>query len=274
MATARSIWEKFKARLDGTMRAITSTKSTHVTSTASRAAVRVLVSDYFSATRPALLRAGMAESECAGIDLSLQRALELASASNRRTSYLETLNDVRRLVVPLEISLLKLLGQGAGHATLLLSDIERRILDTLGKLLPSAAASYEQGLRDLVGPPRLSYRGTATELREAFREVLDHLAADEYVVKSPGFKLESGQTKPTQKQKVQYILKARHVSDSAIKTSVDALASSQERVGAFARSAYTRASLSTHTQTTLQEVRQLKQYIDAGLGELLEIHKS
>ena len=43
---------------------------------------------------------------------------------------------------------------------------------------------------------RISYRGTAAELREVLRELLDHLAPDADVLKS-GIRLEAGQTTPT-----------------------------------------------------------------------------
>ena len=39
------------------------------------------------------------------------------------------------------------------------------------------------------------------------------------------------------------------------------------------RSAYTRGSISAHGLSSLQEVRQLKMYVDAVLAELLEIYK-
>ena len=45
----------------------------------------------------------------------------------------------------------------------------------------------------------------------------------------------------------------------------------EERVGALARSVYTRSSLSTHVGTTKQEVQQVKAYVDVVLSELLEI---
>ncbi|MCF7982345.1 MAG: hypothetical protein K9K86_10195 [Pseudomonadales bacterium] len=45
----------------------------------------------------------------------------------------------------------------------------------------------------------------------------------------------------------------------------------EERVGALARSVYTRSSISTHVGTTKQEVQQVKAYVDVVLSELLEI---
>jgi hypothetical protein len=85
---------------------------------------------------------------------------------------------------------------------------EARILQTITTMLPSAGASYEQAMRDLHDGTRVSVRGTAVELREALREVLDDLAPDVEVAKAPGFKLEHGQTKPTMRQKAHFVFAA------------------------------------------------------------------
>jgi hypothetical protein len=58
------------------------------------------------------------------------------------------------------------------------SDLDRQIIETLEKLLPSAAASYKQGASDLKQAQRYSWRGPATDFRESLRETLDHLAPD------------------------------------------------------------------------------------------------
>src|SRR2546428_33158 len=72
---------------------------------------------------------------------------------------------------------------------------ERLIIDTLSRILPAAAASYEQCLVDLGGVPRRSYRGVAHELREALRETLDYFAPDGDVMAEAEFKLERGVTR-------------------------------------------------------------------------------
>jgi hypothetical protein len=46
-----------------------------------------------------------------------------------------------------------------------------------------------------------------------------------------------------------------------------------EELGAsITRTAYTRGAKDAHTVSSVSEVRQLKMYVDAVLGELLEIH--
>ena len=149
---------------------------------------------------------------------------------------------------------------------------ERLIIDTLSAILPAAAASYEQCLLDLGGPPRRSYRGVAQEMREALRETLDHLAPDPDVLAEANFKLEKGTTRPTQRQKALYVLRKRRLSREAISAPELAVSMVEELGAAIARTTYTRGSMSAHGLSSSREVRQLKMYVDAVLAELLEIH--
>lgn len=56
--------------------------------------------------------------------------------------------------------------------------------------------AYQQALLDLATPDRLSWRGPATDLREALRETLDVLAPDDEAKAMPGFKLEGEHLHP------------------------------------------------------------------------------
>ena len=114
----------------------------------------------------------------------------------------------------------------------------------------------------------MSWRGTGTELREVLREVMDHLAPDGDVMAAPNFKFEGELKRPTQKQKVQFILKARK---RAVGTAEGALDTVEEGIANLARSTYQRGSATTHSATDAAEVRKIKNYADALLVELLEI---
>jgi hypothetical protein len=72
------------------------------------------------------------------------------------------------------------------------------------ELFVAAANSYRQALDDLTNGNRVSYRGTAAELREGVREVVDHLAPDDAVTKATGFKLEKDRSRPTMKQTARF----------------------------------------------------------------------
>jgi hypothetical protein len=153
------------------------------------------------------------------------------------------------------------------------SSLEGLILTTLDKLIPTAGLSYRQAIADLRATDRLSYRGTANELREALRETIDHLAPEETVRKSPGFKLEADQKRATHKQRVRWLLKSRQTPATAARVPEDALDLVESLTAAVARSAMERSNLSAHVSTTREEVQRMKMYVDSVLAELLAVHR-
>jgi hypothetical protein len=204
----------------------------------------------------------------------MQRLLALANGRNARTSYTIALRQIRSEIQRIEFARERRLGeQRHGTATVLVSDVESRIIATLQQLVPTAALSYEQALRDLANSTRRqSFRGTANELREALRETVDHLAPDAEVMAASNFRLEAGQTGPTQRQKVGYILRSRQLPSAARRVPEETVSLIEELTGAVARASYTRSSLSAHIASSEQEVRQLKMYVDGVLAELLQVH--
>jgi Predicted pPIWI-associating nuclease len=146
---------------------------------------------------------------------------------------------------------------------------ERQILDKLRNILPSAAASYNQAVLDLKEPARQSMRGTAMELREALREVLDHLAPDNNVQGAQRFKFEPGMSKPTMRQKAHFILQSREHASSTAKAPEDAVGIAEELIASFIRSVYQVGAVEGHVASNHSRVTQLKKYVDVALSELL-----
>jgi len=197
----------------------------------------------------------------------MQELLVLAGGRNRKSSYSRVLAGIETSRRHLEAERELRLGEAAfaeQSRNAPLQRAEAAILDTLRKIVPAAAFCYEQALSDLRGPARTSYRGCAAELREALREVLDHLAPDQEVMAAPGFSPEASQSRPTMRQKARFIMKARGMGEKS-RTAVE------ESVSAITRSVYERASASVHTSTSRGEVLQLKRHADAVLCDLLEI---
>lgn len=270
-------WQSLLASLTELERAITRVSAVNVNTPAARGSARSLIQGYFREARPDLTALGMTEVDLESLDEQMQRLLRLANGRNAKSSYTRLVRDMRRNVQKIELVREYRLGErrhGDGSSrTVLVSDVEMKIIATLKKLVPSAALSYEQALRDLAGSTaRLSFRGAAVELREALRETLDHLAPDEDVMKASGFKLERDRTAPTQKQKVRFILRSRRVPEGARKAPEDSVSLIEELTGSLARASYDRGSLATHVASTEHEVRQLKMYVDSVLAELLQVH--
>lgn len=267
---ATSIVGDLRDGIVGLHSALKRSNAKQVQSKGVKAEVKNLVTQYFASTRPELTARGLDDESLAGVDGWMQDLLELSQRSALRSSYRKTLKAIEREANGIEVAAV-VSKERLGATSSELDGREQLIATTLAALVPSAGLSYEQACADLRDMNRKSYRGSATELREALREVLDHLAPDKGVMSQPGFKLESNQTRPTMKQKTRFILRSRGVSKSLAEVPETAIATVEDKVGSLARSLYTRSSVSTHVATTLREVRQIKAYVDVLLGELLEI---
>ena len=232
-----------------------------------------LATDYFSNSRPEIVRVLGETKEILEHDQRWQQLVRLAHGNNPRSSYLRELTELKKGLTQLNVNALtnQPLRAKQNFGAESLSTEERLIAETLDRLVPSAAASYRQGLIDLFAADRLSYRGTAAEFREALRETLDHLAPDQTVSSQTGFRLEEGQTKPTMKQKVRFVLASRGRNKTQREAAEKTLGLVEELSGEIARAVYNRASLATHVQESKTEVRTVKRYVDTVFFDLLEL---
>ena len=229
---------------------------------------------YFRRARPYLDGLGVHE-ELRQMDELMQALLKLSQSRNRKQSYNRVLAASRALQNPIEINREMQIGRREGSFALqptVLGGTEALILRTLKQLVPSAALSYEQAIRDIADGDRISYRGTANELREALREVLDRMAPDAEVMASSGWTAEGEQSRPTQRQKVRFILSSRRASSAVVSAPERSVELIDEMIARLTRSVSERSSLSTHVASSRQQVAQLKLYIDSVLAELLQVH--
>jgi len=249
-------------------------KAVNVNSQKTRQQAIDLGSSYFRDFRRHVVGVLRDSENLESYDESWQQLIRLAHGKNPKATYDKL---VRRLVrTTKEINVLShsvvTTAPAIASSELTYSQAEEILLATLDSLLPSAAASYRQGLADISNSTlRYSYRGTAAEFREAFRETLDHLAPDKDVMAQPWFKPEKNQKLPTMKQKVKFVLSSRGKNKTQRGAAENAVDLMDAIAGDIARAIYNRASLSTHVETTRQEVEQLKRYMDAVLFDLLEI---
>lgn len=260
-------WIDFWQRLDDLERMLRTLKARDVNNVQAREIAKAAVQIYFRDCRARFETSGAPPDMVATLDQHLQRLLFLANGRNSRASYKQTTRAVRRLRTAVEHALL--VRPNADTATTN-SALEGGILATLSELVPTAALSYEQALRDLRSE-RISWRGTAADLRETLREVLDHLAPDDAVRKAQGFQLEKDQTRPTMKQKARFIVRSRGTPSGSVSSTTDGVATLENSVAALARSVYDRGSISAHIATTRAEARQLKLYVDSLLADLLQV---
>ena len=192
-------------KLDGLKSRIRRGRPVNVNDRETKDEAIAVASAYFGQCRKVLAK-GIGEHEhLLSHDEKWQELVRLAHGNNARRSYLNHIKILRKELAEFNIAYLSHLSEQSPDNSGLsdLTPAEQLIIKTLELSIPSAAASYRQALLDLRGTERLSYRGTASELRESLRETLDHLAPDDDVSSQSGFALEPDQTKPTMKQKLQ-----------------------------------------------------------------------
>lgn len=234
-----------------------------------------LATAYFESFRPGLSRVMGETDTLKRHDDQWQELVRLAHANNQRRTYQKVLGELVKELREFSIAILSRSAERTREGGLsILTPPEQQIIATLESLLATAAASYRQGILDLRDGDRLSYRGTASEFREALRETLDHLAPDGEVIKQPGFKFEDGQKKPTMKQKVRFVMTSRGRSKSQRDVTERSVRGVEEIAGEVTRATYDRASLATHVETSRAEVIRIKRYVDTVLFDLLEIAES
>lgn len=257
------------SRVDTVQRDLARLKAKQVNSKADRAALQCLVDDYFRTTRPSIAVHPTLQAKLAEVDAILQDVLNLSHKRTPVATFRKLLSRCKATLIELEA--LSLTNSQQKPGMLPTGGVDEKILQTLHRLVPSAAASYEQALLDLDHAVRKSYRGPATDLREALRETLDHLAPDDSVTKQTGYKAEPNTHGPTMKQKVRYILGTRGMMRTLTEPSERAADAIDEAVGAFVRSVYTRSNVSTHTPTDRNEVLRIRDWVRVVMCELLEI---
>jgi hypothetical protein len=248
-------------------------KSVNLNDRQTKDAVVALATSYFSEYRDQIANTIGQADQLIAVDEKWQDLLRLSQGNNSRKRYAKVLGILKQELSQLNIACLSRVSSKGISGTSLsdLSKAEELILSTLENYVPSAAASYRQGILDLQAHTRLSYRGTASEFREALREILDHLAPDNEVIKQPGFKLEQSQTKPTMKQKVRFVLMSRERNKTQTESAEKSVDLVESLAGEVTRAVYNRASLAAHVESARSEVQRVKRYVDTVLFDLLEI---
>lgn len=232
--------------------------------------LRLLVERYFNEVRPTLVSKQEQDESIKLIDDRMQELLVLCHKRSMGKRYQEILSHAKKFLIAVDSEAVAAAGQVAGEKGV--EVVDAQIIDTLQSIAPSAALSYEQAAADIHSAKRLSWRGPATDLREALRETLDCLAPDKDVKAMPGYKQDASTDGPTMKQKVRYILRNRGASKAVSGPAEEAVDAVEEALGSFVRSVYTRSNVSTHTPTDKTEVLRVRDLVRIVLCELLEIH--
>jgi hypothetical protein len=158
MVDGLSALTEVKAQVGALARACAAHRGKFIPIETTRPLARAIATIYFEKVRPELdlvkERAGLVEE----IDHCIHTILILAEAPREKAAFAGQCAELTPYLLESDISFMK----ARGNAHLLLSRTEKSIFETLARMLPGAAAAYEQALRDIASGKRSSWRGTAT----------------------------------------------------------------------------------------------------------------
>lgn len=259
----KETWDIFAINLKNLEALLRKSKVRLVRSKKEKEAAKQVVQLYFRSLRNELCELFL---DTSAIDSDLQKLLGLANQASMRTTYFSLLRAISKKMADLEIQREYKIGEqlGGGVDNLILSDTEKAIIKTLGEIDPDLSLSYEQALMDISSLDRISYHGTANELREILRKVLDKFAPDEAVERFSGFKYEPGLKKPSMRQKAKFILTSRKMTSAQIKSSEESIRvieSQTDAISSLARLTYQAGSSATHEKAAKDSIIRLKRYV-------------
>lgn len=267
-------WEVFVSLVSKLYSDLGASRTVEVSSEQEKVATKQLVRYFFRNIRSSLIEC---EIEISEIDQYLQTLLELANKRGHRKVYLENLRSIKKLIPSIEIQRERWMSVHktvAGRMQVVFTQTENNLQKILNKLDSGLGDSYKQALLDLSDVNRISYGGTANELREVVRRVLDKLAPDDDVEKADWFTLESGTHKPTMKQKTRFILVSRGLAKSQrelAEKGVNLIDIEIDAIGGITRSTYDSGSSMSHARAAKEHALRLKRYVDAVLCDILEV---
>lgn len=258
--------------VESARRGLNKAKGQQLNSQKQRDGLRLLVERYFNEVRPSIVSEQEQSDSVSRVDSDMQELLGLCHKRGSATSYQKLLASAKSGLIAIDAQIVSSTALAVNQQKL--ESVDLQIVATLQSIVPSAALSYQQAITDLQGASRMSWRGPATDLREALRETLDYLAPDEDVKGMQGYKPVPSTNGPTMKQKVRFVMKNRGASRAASDPAESAIEGIEESLGTFVRSVYTRSSVSTHTPTDKTEVLRVRDFVRVVLVELLEIHSA
>lgn len=145
-----------------------------------------------------------------------------------------------------------------------------RIKLCLEKAKPQFGQAYQQIITDINDENRVSFVGTIHELRELIASLLRYLAPDEEVEKNDWYKLEQNAKRPTQRQRVRYIMEQKQQRDR--KSAEKHFSELDSFVTELVRDTYEDASKGAHNhdRNHRTEVVRLLRYFHAFIPDLLD----
>ncbi len=227
-----------------------------------------VIDTWFKNIKPYLEETGAKDSVFKQIDDLLTQLLSLTTKISLVTKYKTLLKQIKKtynsdVYIPLKTRTKPVLTPRAESQ-------DKEAVKTLLQAYPVLEDGYNQVLNDLNDSNRLSYKGTANELREVLRGVLAELAPDTEVCKQAWYKQEKDSAGPTRKQRVKYILQSRRASRNENQVFSNTHELFDEIFSRVVISAYDGANEASHKQKQKQEIEKLLSYFNVLIRDLAQ----
>ncbi len=145
-----------------------------------------------------------------------------------------------------------------------------KIYDALLQISEPLANCYAQVKMDINDQSRLSWVGTAHEIRHLISILLQKLAPDVDVISQSWYEQDKNTSGPTQRQRVRYIL-GQHNAGSKEQKVTEQIVNLDEMVERLVRAIYCRASDAAHRFKSREEIIRILRYFDAFAHDLLNL---
>ncbi len=192
---------------------------------------------------------------------------------------LEHLSNIKHQVQLTQLEILAIIEADAKTGLRISRDVaiktrngQDEIYDALMSVSDSLARSYAQIKVDIKDNSRISWAGTAHEIREVLATLLRLLAPDDILRSESWFKQEPETSGPTQKQRVHYIL-LKNGAGSKERQVVEQVVNLETLIEDLVRLTYARASDAAHRFKPRSEVAKLLRYFEAFAYDLLDLNE-
>lgn len=254
---------EYEKQLEALEKALGRKKTIHVNTADEITRVRAVVTTWFQTLRPLVASRGLPVENLEAVDVHLRQCMGLTLARSARSRYRSLIQQASRQFK--RCILLALSTETSKHS---LDASAESVVYRLSQVSPTLAARYRQVHLDLGDKGRLSYRGTANELRETLRELLERLAPDEQVIRQPWYKPIEDRREPTQQQRARYTLETRGAGSRVQDVANGTLTVVEEGLAKLVRDTYSRTSLAAHTSQDIEEIRKILRHFDALVHDL------
>lgn len=256
---------QYESQLERLLRSVAKGRSLQINTPEEIAHVRAVVTTWFQACKPYALIQGLSDSNIAAVDEPLDQCLKLTFTRSKRKVYSRCLRAACRafqqnILYPLSLQ------PPRGALTVTANEVYAR----LNKVAVSLAESYRQVHADLADKSRISFRGTAGELRETLRELLELLAPDEKVKAQSWYSAVEGRKDPTHQQRAKYVLEQRGSGSKPLEVANRAVSLIEDGLSKLVRDMYSRTSAAAHTGKDIEEVQRMLRHFDALVYDLCE----